>query len=105
MAELRIVITTLPESVAASVVETLVEEQLAACGNLVAARSIYRWRGEMCREPETLVVMETAATQAAALLARLETLHPYECPKILVLVPDQVNAAYLAWAEACTRAR
>lgn len=103
MVELRIVLTTVPQAAAETIVRTLVEERLAACGNLVAATSIYRWQGELCRDPETVVLMETTVDRVAALVSRLEVLHPYECPKIVVLAPEQVNAAYVAWAQASTR--
>jgi periplasmic divalent cation tolerance protein len=67
-------------------------------------RSIYRWQGKVCDEPEELLWMETADDRVAAMMARLQELHPYEVPKILTIRPEEGAAAYLAWVDAETRA-
>lgn len=104
MAEIHVVITTVPPTDADRIVRTLVEERLVACGNVVpAVRSTYVWKGELCSEEESLVVMETPRDRVAAATARLRMLHPYECPKILVVDPTSVNGDYAAWAIANTR--
>ena len=104
MADIAVVITTVPPAEADRIVRTLVEERLVACGNIVpSVRSLYVWKGELCNEEEALVVMETPRDRLSAATARLRALHPYECPKILVLDPTTVNGDYLAWAIANTR--
>jgi periplasmic divalent cation tolerance protein len=104
MAEVKILLTTLPPVDAERVVQSLVEERLVACGNIVpAVRSIYVWKGELCNDEESLVVMETPLDRVAAATARLRLLHPYECPKIVVLDPVSINDDYVAWAIASTQ--
>ncbi|HET6585274.1 MAG TPA: divalent-cation tolerance protein CutA [Nannocystaceae bacterium] len=104
MAEIHVVITTVPPADADRIVRTLVQERLVACGNVVpAVRSTYVWKGELCSEEESLVVMETPRDRVTAATARLRMLHPYECPKIVVLDPEHVNDDYAAWAIASTR--
>jgi periplasmic divalent cation tolerance protein len=105
MAELRIVVTTVPPDVADAIVDTLLGERLIACANMHDVRSTYEWKGERCRDTETVLTMETTRDRVALAIARLESLHPYECPKIVVLEPEQVNAAYASWAAAQTRPR
>lgn len=101
---MRLVFITAPVDAAASIVETLVEERLVACGNILAdARSFYRWDGELQDDREAVVLMETGTDRIDALMARLDELHPYDVPKIVVLSPDAVNDAYLQWVRAETR--
>jgi periplasmic divalent cation tolerance protein len=96
--DLRVLWASCPETDAAALVRTLVEEHLVACGNIVSGvRSIYRWQGAVCDEQEALLLMETTATRLDAAMDRLRALHPYEVPKILALHPCDVDAAYLQW--------
>ncbi len=99
MGELRLLFVTAPEADAERIVQRLVEERLVACGNILpGARSIYVWKGELCRDTEAVLLMETTAARLDDALARLRALHPYECPKLVVLDPIGVNDDYLAWA-------
>jgi len=83
---------------AAGVARTLVGEGLAACVNIVpAVRSIYRWKGELCDDAETLAVIKTTTERRDALVARLVALHPYELPEAIVLPVDGGHAPYLDW--------
>lgn len=99
MTDTRVVLVTAPDvDTAAGLVRTLVEERLAACGNLVpGVRSIYRWEGKICDEAEVLLVLKTTAPLADALRDRILALHPYACPEVLVLPVEGGHAAYLAW--------
>jgi periplasmic divalent cation tolerance protein len=96
---LRVVLMTSPDAATAErVVTALVEERLAACGNIVpAVTSIFRWEGDVQRETEVLVVMKTTAAQAPALLKRAQELHPYEVPELLSLQVDAGCEPYIAW--------
>jgi periplasmic divalent cation tolerance protein len=94
-----VVLCTLPPGDAASAIaQTLVEERLAACVNLVpGVRSIYRWQGAICDEPEQLAIIKTTADGVAALKARLVALHPYDVPEVLALPVADGHLPYLGW--------
>ena len=95
---MRILLTTTPPDKAEAIVEKMVAERWVACGNILSSvQSIYRWKGEVCREPESVIVMETTAEKSTAAMQFLQQIHPYEVPKILSLRPDLVQAAYLNW--------
>ena len=94
-----VVLVTAPTSdSAAEIARALVEEGLAACGNVVpAVRSIYRWAGEVQDEAEALLVLKTERRLVPALKERLPALHPYQVPELLVLGVEDGLAAYLEW--------
>jgi len=76
----------------------LVEERLAACVNVVApVTSIYRWRGDVERAEEVLLVVKTRRAAAARVTARIRELHSYDLPEAIVLPIDGGSADYLAW--------
>lgn len=83
---------------ASEIARTLVEEGLAACGNVVPGlRSIYRWEGRIFDEPEALLILKTQSSRFEALRARVLSLHPYECPEVIALPIEAGHPAYLAW--------
>lgn len=88
---------------AAEVARTLVNEQLAACVNLVGpVRSIYRWKGEISDDTETLAVIKTTRDRFEAMRARLVELHPYDVAEVIALPVEAGHAPYLAWVESET---
>jgi periplasmic divalent cation tolerance protein len=97
--EALVVLVTAPTADrAAEIARALVEERLAACGNVVPAiRSIYRWEGKVQDDAEALLVLKTTRARFDALRARVLALHPYEVPEVVALSVDAGSAPYLAW--------
>lgn len=101
---MRIVLCNAPPDQAERIARALVDARLAACVNLVpGVVSIYRWKGNVEREPETTMLIKTADERVTELMAELRKLHPYEVPELVVLPVADVNADYAAWVEAETR--
>jgi periplasmic divalent cation tolerance protein len=97
-------ITTPTADVAAQIARALVEERLAACGNVVPGlRSIYRWEGEIHDDAEALLVLKTTRARFEALRERALALHPYEVPEVIALPIEAGSAPYLEWIAAETR--
>jgi periplasmic divalent cation tolerance protein len=89
---------------AAEIARALVEERLAACGNVVPGlRSIYRWEGKIQDDAEALLVLKTTRERFEALRDRVLALHPYQVPEVIALPIEAGSAAYLAWIAAETR--
>lgn len=104
MSHLVVFITTPTADVAAQIARALVEERLAACGNVVPGlRSIYRWEGEIHDEAEALLVLKTTRARFEALRERALALHPYEVPEVIALPIEAGSAPYLEWIAAETR--
>lgn len=106
MRDIVIVLTTFPADpdAARTFARTLVDERLAACVNVhTPMTSVYRWQGVIEEATESQMTIKTTAAQVAALLARIEELHPYDVPEILVLPAADGAAAYLEWVRDSTR--
>ncbi len=100
---LVVLVTTPTPERAAELARALVEERLAACGNIVPGlRSIYRWEGKVQDDAEALLVLKTTRARFEALRDRVLALHPYQVPEVLALPVEAGSAAYLAWVAAQT---
>lgn len=98
---LVVLVTTPTAERAAELARALVEERLAACGNVIPGlRSIYRWQGKVEDDAEALLVLKTTRARFDALRDRVLALHPYEVPEVLALPVEAGSAAYLSWLAA-----
>ena len=100
-----LVLVTAPSAEkAAELARTLVEEELAACGNIVPGlRSIYRWEGQVQDEPEVLLILKTRGELFEQLRERVVALHPYQVPEVIALPIQAGHAPYLEWIRTSTR--
>lgn len=79
----------------------LVEARLAACVNIVpGVTSVYRWKEEVCRESECLLLIKTRAENFEPVRRRIRELHTYEVPEIIALPVTAGDGDYLAWLRA-----
>ena len=101
----RVVLVTTPDvGSARTIARAVVEERLAACGNIVPGlTSIYRWQGTLEEAAETLLILKTSDDRLAALRARVVELHPYDVPEVLALRIDAGHQPYLDWLGECLR--
>jgi periplasmic divalent cation tolerance protein len=106
MTDGRVVWVTLPDrETAVRLCRTLVEERLAACGNIIpGVTSLYRWEGEIREDDELLVILKTQRSVLKKLLQRVAELHPYEVPEILALPVEAGHSPYLDWVGRSTLA-
>lgn len=99
MAEVSVVLVTAGgEEQASLLAGKLVEEELAACVNIIPRiRSVYRWKNEVCDEEEFLLVMKIRSSVFAKLQARVRELHTYEVPEIVRIPIAEGAPDYLDW--------
>jgi periplasmic divalent cation tolerance protein len=95
----QIILCTVPDkSVAESIAETLVTEKLAACINIVPGLvSIYRWEGVVKKDDELLLIIKSDQAVYDLLEKRIQALHPYELPEIVVVPIHDGSPDYLNW--------
>jgi periplasmic divalent cation tolerance protein len=80
-----------------------VEQRLAACVQVEAIHSTYRWQGAVASEPEVRLMFKTARELYSALQALLEDSHPYELPAIFALPVAESSPAYADWVRESLR--
>ena len=100
--DVRVCLVTAPDpDVAQRIARALVDEQLAACVNIVpGVRSIYRWQGALNDDAELLLIVKTTQARLAALAERLAVLHPYALPELVALTPSGGSERYFDWVRA-----
>ena len=100
--EALLVFSTFPDAaIARKIVQTLVEEHLVACANLIPQiESIYWWQGKIESSNEVLALFKTTHGRYQALEIRLRELHPYEVPEIVMVQIKDGLPAYLNWVVA-----
>lgn len=104
MTDSIVVLTTVAnEADAERMARDLLERQLAACVQVQAIRSWYRWKGEIANDPEFLLFIKTQAALYGDVERRIRELHSYEVPEIIALPIAAGSAAYLSWIVGETR--
>lgn len=94
------VYSTAPREAAAELAESLVENRLAACVNVVDCHSTYRWDDEITRdEPEAVLIAKTTGETYPELKAYLDREHPYEVPCIERFDESDAFGPFTAWVE------
>jgi periplasmic divalent cation tolerance protein len=78
----------------------MVERGLAACTQITAIESVYRWKGTVEHDTEFRLLLKTRADGYAALEAALRERHPYELPAIHAVATTRAEAAYAEWVHA-----
>lgn len=99
MTDKRIVLTTTAsQDEARKIARHLVENQLAACVNILAqVESIYRWRGKVESAPEWLLLIKTSAARFPAVRDAIGALHSYDLPECIAIPIEDGSEPYLKW--------
>lgn len=79
-----IILTTLPDIVAAEKLAfVLVEQKLAVCVNILPeVKSIYFWDGKLVRDKEVKLMAKTSSAAEEKAVAFIKANHPYSVPEI-----------------------
>jgi periplasmic divalent cation tolerance protein len=76
----------------------LVDARLAACVQIVGpVTSIYRWKGEVSRDEEILLLAKTRQDLVGRIEAFFREAHPYEVPELIATPVVAGGGPYLAW--------
>jgi periplasmic divalent cation tolerance protein len=83
--KILLALSTFPNAeIARRISNQLVSERFAACANILpSVESIYRWKGNMESENETLVFFKVSEDRQSTFQDKLRSLHPYDVPEII----------------------
>ena len=80
--------------------QKLVEQNLAACVNLLEnMTSIYKWEDKLEEGLEVVMIAKTRKTLMPKLIETVKSHHSYDCPCILELPIQGGNPDFLSWIE------
>jgi periplasmic divalent cation tolerance protein len=80
---------------------SMVRARLAACVQMHAVESVYRWKGEVRGEPEWVLAIKTTKERYAELEQYIRANHSYETPEIVRMAIAGGSREYLAWVSDC----
>lgn len=94
-----VMITTVgDEEQANHIARELVLRRHAACVNIfTGVKSVYRWKGKICRDGEFVLMIKTLASEYEAVAAAIRELHDYELPEILAFDIKKGDQDFLDW--------
>lgn len=93
-----LVLTTVgTKQFASDLAHSIVSARLAACVQVQAVQSVYRWKGEVCNEPEWLLLIKTTDAKYTELEQYIRANHSYETPEIVRVPIAGGSREYLAW--------
>jgi len=93
------VYTTYPSLVEAERAgQSLVEQRLCACVNILPGMvAYYWWQGAIERGDEVVMIIKTRAALADAVRVAVKEMHSYTTPAVLVIPIDSVDPDYESW--------
>jgi len=94
-----VVITTVgTEEQAYLIAREIVARRQAACVNILPGiRSIYRWKGKICKDGELLLIVKTLESELGGVQDTIRELHSYELPEILSFNVAHGEPRFLEW--------
>jgi len=102
--EYQIILTTCPDQdMAEKLARQLVNDNLAACVNIVPAlTSIYKWKNELITGSEVLLMIKTRTGCYSDVETLISGMHPYELPEIISVPINNGLPNYLQWIDSVT---
>ncbi|MDB5969796.1 MAG: divalent-cation tolerance protein CutA [Hydrocarboniphaga sp.] len=99
-----LVYVTCPPASAEAIAVALVEAHVAACVNILpSVRSVYRWKGGVQHDEESLLMIKTVQSRFEALREAVLAQHPDELPEIIAVRWDASHEPYRQWVVDTTR--
>jgi periplasmic divalent cation tolerance protein len=94
-----IIFCTVPSQEAGmKIADDLISGEYAACVNIVPGlTSIYRWKGDICKDNELLLIIKSRKSLFNDICSRIKALHPYEVPEIISYDISGGSESYLQW--------
>ncbi|MBI5180654.1 MAG: divalent-cation tolerance protein CutA [Nitrospirae bacterium] len=99
-----ILVTTPSIDDARKIGNTLVEEKLIACANIIPqVESIFYWQDKVRNEKEALMIIKTQKKLIDKVIKRVKSLHSYTVPEIIALPIIKGSKDYIKWVKEATK--
>jgi periplasmic divalent cation tolerance protein len=95
-----VLMTAADKTEAERIAKALVSEGLAACVNVVeSCKSVYRWKGELVKDSEALMIAKTHGSKFTEIERRVSELHSYDVPEIIGIDLGSIANGYREFLE------
>ena len=85
------------------IADSLVENHLAACVNLVpSVKSVFFWEGKTDRQSEVLLIAKSTKALLNQITDHVKKIHSYSVPEIIAIPVIGGSEDYLKWVEETT---
>lgn len=92
--------TTDSQSSANELAASIVEQQLAACVNIIPGiTSVYHWNNEIQHDQEWLLLIKTTGDMSETLKEAIMKIHPYDSPELISVDVTDGLPDYLQWVQ------
>lgn len=82
------------------IAQQVVKSKLAACVNIIPSmHSVYRWHDSIEEADESVLIIKTTDENVEQLIRKIEELHSYDVPDIVVLPITDGSLKYLSYIE------
>jgi len=96
---IQVVITLADRTSAEQLAAQLLEQRLAACVQISACTSWYRWQGAVEQSEEAVCTVKSRRDLFPDLCRAIRKIHSYDVPEILASPVIAGSESYLAWLE------
>ena len=104
MTEFCIIMTTIARTEEKStIIETLLQQKLAACIQEVSIGSHYSWKNELCHDNEWLLLIKTKWDKYDQIVEVINNLHSYDVPEIVSINIEEGSISFLNWIREVTK--
>ena len=79
------------------ITEALLQEHLVACVQYIKIESSYSWQGQVVTSKELQLQMKTKTSFFEQIKEKIEQLHTYDVPEIVMVPLLDANVSYLKW--------
>jgi len=95
---IQVFITASSREEGEKIVEALVKNRLAACGQLVGPiQSTYWWQGRIESSAEWLCLVKSQEDKFSEIVGLVKKLHSYQVPEIIAMPLVAVSESYEQW--------
>lgn len=95
---IMVYVTTSSKAEAEKIAQTLLEEHLIACANIIGpVSSHFHWKEKIDSAEEFLMIMKSSACLFERLEGRVRALHSYEVPEVVAVPIVDGSKEYLGW--------
>lgn len=97
-----IILCTLPKNITLTkkITNTLLSQKLAACISILPEiNSFYYWGNKLQNTVEIQLLIKTKSSLKEIIFKKIQQLHPYKIPELLVLSISDGDKNYLSWMQ------